>query len=70
MTTKEHNQKEACAIYALIERERYILGEQLGRDPRESFEDMETLEKRVSEVILNGIGEWLAEQIGDPVEKA
>ena len=70
MTTKEHNQKEACAIYALIERERYILGEQLGRDPRESFEDMETLEKRVSEVILNGFGEWLAEQIGDPVEKA
>ena len=41
-----------------------------GRDPRESFEDMKTLEKRVSEVILNGFGEWLAEQIGDPVEKA
>ena len=62
-TTREHNESEREMLNALFERERYLLGEILGRDPRDSWQDMAILENRISQIILNGFGKWMAEQI-------
>ena len=47
----------------LFERERWILGNQIDRDPRDHWGDMAILEARVVEIIRAGFGEWMAEQI-------
>lgn len=63
MNTQSHNRAETGMLHDLFERERYYLGEQLGRDPRESWQDMALLENRISQIILSGYGQWMAEQI-------
>ena len=47
----------------LFERERWLLGEEIGRDPRASWVDMAMLESRITHLILNGYGKWMAEQL-------
>jgi hypothetical protein len=63
MTTQQHNKAEENMMIQLFERERWILGEQIGRDPRESWRDMAILENRISQIILTGFGQWMADQI-------
>jgi len=63
MNTRQHNNAESQMLSDLFERERYLLGEELGRDPRDSWQDLALLENRISQIILSGFGEWMANQI-------
>lgn len=67
VTTAQHNASEQDLLFDLFERERWLLGEQLRRDPRDDWRDMALLENRVSQLILEGFGRWLAEVV-KPVE--
>jgi hypothetical protein len=61
--TKDHNELQQKAMFAMFERERWYFGVLIKRDPRESWADMNILENRISAVVLGGYGEWLAEEI-------
>lgn len=60
---RKHNLKQKGLMEDLFERERWILGKFLERDPRDHWADMAILESRVVEIIRAGFGEWMAEQI-------
>ena len=62
---RKHNLKQKALMEDLFERERWILGNQISRDPRDHWADMAILEARVVEIIRAGFGEWMAEQIQD-----
>ena len=63
MNTKERNKAQEDMMFNLFERERWILGEKLGRDPRDNWADLVLLQNRVSQIILEGFGEWMANEI-------
>lgn len=66
MNTAQHNKRELGSLAELYERERWLLGETLGRDPRASQDDLNALELRVASIVLdNDFGAYLAEQIKD-----
>lgn len=66
MTTRDIKHHNACqkqCMEELFERERWLLGENLGYDPRSDWVAMGILQNRVAEVILSGFGRWMAENI-------
>lgn len=60
---REYNEKQKCFMVDLFERERWILGQQLKRDPRDHWADLAILENRVIQIVSNGFGKWMSEQI-------
>lgn len=68
MSLKSHNESELPDVQTVIERETYLYGERVSRDPRCNIADMEKVMERVCQIILEGgFGEHMA-KTAEPIE--
>lgn len=56
---------ESAELHRIFDEVKWYVGEELGRDPRNSPEDMRIVKDRFASVILSGAGAWLAEKFGE-----
>lgn len=60
--TKAHNEPQLAALQQLEARCAWYVGEQLGCDPTLSERGRRLIREKMAEVILQGMGEWLARE--------
>ena len=56
---KNHNASQLCEIRQLIEREAWLLSEQLGEDCTKTETGRAMLNNRVAYLVTHGMGEWM-----------
>lgn len=56
---------QSAELHRIFNETKWYVGEELGRDPRNSPDDMRLVNERFSSVIISGAGAWLAEKFGE-----
>lgn len=61
-TLHQYISAESAELHRIFDEVKWYVGEELGRDPRNSPEDMRIVKDRFASVILSGAGAWLADK--------
>ena len=56
---KNHNASQMCEVRQLIEREAWLLSEQMGEDCTQTETGRAMLNNRICFLVTHGVGEWM-----------